>query len=311
MRNKLFVLFAVTACLVAFQNCSGGFKSTGAFSESNSASNLASIGSTPSNPATSALPDSIKNQNYVLTFEDTFQTLDTISPGPTGSGFKWWNGTKQCCMDDSWGAKLPTVMFPTDYNGQRVNPYSLIPNGGGLNIALSRQNGFWSSGILSSVDGAGAGFKQQYGYFEIKAKQPKGLGVWPAFWMVNNDPNLPGEIDIFEYYGVSGGTSYAISLHDWRNGGNNQNIPEPQAFPKTVDQTAGFHTYGFLWTEANLVFYFDGQEVWRHATPDVMKTPYFIYVNNGMGGGWPTDQTPGLNYFQVQYVRAYQAPPAP
>ena len=301
--------------LLPFQNC-GGFQSAGGGLNlsSSSVTENGGIGDGGTGdgtvvpvPTTPALPDPIKNLDYVMTFEDDFRSLDTISLGPTGAGVKWWNGTKQCCMDDSFdGNNLPTVMFPTAYNGQRVNPYSLIP-GGGLAITVSKQNGFWSSGILSSVDGQDQGFKQKYGYFEIRCKQPKGLGVWPAFWLVNNDPVLPGEIDIFEYYGVSAGLSFAITLHDWRNGGDNKNIPDPIAFPKTVDQTEGFHTYGMLWTEAKMKFYFDGAQTWEVATPEVMKTPYFMYVNNGLGGRWPTKTTPERYDFLVDYVRVYQA----
>ena len=37
-----------------------------------------------------------------------------------------------------------------------------------------------------------------------------------------------------------------------------------------------------------------------------MKQPYYILATLGMGGGWPTDQTPNPCDMQVQYVKAYQ-----
>ena len=116
------------------------------------------------------------------------------------------------------GTGFPAVMFPTKVNGISINPYALI-NGGGLDITLTKTKDAWYSGVLTTVDQNKIGFTQQYGYFEMKAKQPSGPGVWPAFWMLSTDPAMGGEIDIFEYYGVSQGQGFCTTLHDWRNGG--------------------------------------------------------------------------------------------
>ena len=45
-------------------------------------------------------------------------------------------------------------------------------------------------------------FKQQYGYFEIKSKNPTGTGFWPAFWLASTE-KWPPEIDIYEFYTIS------------------------------------------------------------------------------------------------------------
>ena len=37
-----------------------------------------------------------------------------------------------------------------------------------------------------------------------------------------------------------------------------------------------------------------------------MQQAYYLIVNLGLGGGWPTDQTPSPSDMQVQYVRVYQ-----
>ena len=255
-----------------------------------------------------ALPAAIAGLNYKMTFDDEFNSLDTISNGPIAvTGAKWYNGTEQCCMGDSTG--LPGVMFPTVYNGISVNPYSLIP-GGGLNITLTKKNNVWYSGVLTSVDSKGVGFSQKYGYFEMSANLSGDPGSWPAFWMLNTS-NLTGnqastggggEIDIFEQYNKFH-TGFCTTFHDWSGG----TTPYYNCGITVADQTVGYHKYGLLWTESTMSIYFDDVQVATTPTPAVMKQPYYLLMDMGLGGGWPTTDTPATSAFKVKYVRAYAA----
>jgi hypothetical protein len=249
------------------------------------------------------LPAPIAGQNYVMTFDDEFTSLNTISNSNTFNGSKWYNGVDQCCMGDSTG--LPGVMFPTVYNGLSVNPYGLI-TGGGLNLTLSKVNSTWYSGILTSVDSSGTGFSQKYGYFEFRAKLPAGPSTWPSFWLLNT-ANLAapgtqgtGEIDVFEQFGQFP-NNFCTTLHDWTGG----TTPYYNCNISVANMETDYHTWGMLWTQTAMTIYFDNVQVLTTTTPSVMQQAYYMLIDLGVGGGWPTDQTPSTNSMQVQYVRVY------
>ena len=244
------------------------------------------------------LPAPIAGKNYTMTFDDEFTSLQTISGKNTYDGAKWYNGVEQCCMTNVVGA-----MYPSKVNGRSVNPYSIDPESG-LGITLSKNDNAWYSGILTSVDQFGKGFSQKYGYFEIRAKMPAGPGTWPAFWMKSLSNLLTheniGELDIFEQYAVNA-KGFCTTYHDW----SNAKTPYYNCKNPTADLTQQFHTWGLLWTDSKMSVYFDDKEINQTDTPSVAQQAYYLILDLGIGGGWPTDQTPNSNTLHVSYVRAY------
>ncbi len=313
---RIFFALNVVAvfCICGMQGCSSYHASQ--LLGNSSASSVATPSPSPSSTPAIARPSPISDSayaNWTIKFDDEFTSLDSISLGSVFNGAKWYNGTEQCCMGDFIqtpsgvvGTGFPAVMYPTQVNSISINPYTLL-SGGGLDITLNKTKDSWYSGVLTTVDKNKIGFTQKYGYFEIKAKQPTGLGVWPAFWLLSTDPAMGGEIDIFEYYGVSQGQGFCTTLHDWRNGGtamDNDHACPNNLVAKDV-LTNSYHTYGMLWTESTMTFFLDGTPMFNRATPDVMKQPYYMLINNGVGGYWPTDQTPTHTDFEILYVRTY------
>lgn len=91
----------------------------------------------------------------------------------------------------------------------------------------------------------------RHGFFEIRAKMPKGAGFWPAFWLFG----WAGEIDIFEI-SCCNTKRIATSLH---NGDYGKNHKEYSHYEEVKDDLAAdFHTYGAMWTPYYITFYFDG-----------------------------------------------------
>jgi hypothetical protein len=250
--------------------------------------------------ALAAGTQSLVPSGYHLTFDDEFKVLnlsDTENPGA-----RWYTHTIQCCMQDTLHPSTPTYMNGvSDPPGEQ--PYSLVA-GGGLDIRLQKSGGAWHSGVIATVNRQGQGFSQEYGYFEMEAQFPSGVGCWPAFWLLNADAlqrGAPaGEIDIVESY-MFAPDYINTTLHDW--------TPPPARvgykLSKVSDLAKGFHVFAMLWTAATMTFYCDGMTLYTLPTPPIMHQPYYPIVDLGLGGGWPTKDTPQQNDMIVKYVRVY------
>lgn len=158
-------------------------------------------------------------------------------------------------------------------------------------------------------------FSQQYGYFEIEAKLPRGQGVWPAFWMFNQLGERRPEIDILEAYpgglepwssldaeGVRVATMYAPVV--WTDAASRAGY----ANVYTPNLSEDFHRYGVKWEPNRVTFYFDGREV--YSLDATISDPLYMIIDLwfGSASGEPDDSTPTgeANSFEVNYVRAWQ-----
>lgn len=156
----------------------------------------------------------------------------------------------------------------------------------------------YTSGVITNKDT----FSQQYGYFEVRAQVPSGQGLWPCIWLLPTSRAWPPEIDILESIGDAS-VAYQTS-HSNDGGFNTSNGTETLVFP-TND---GFHTYGLSWKADQLVWYIDGQEVKRMATPSDMHQPMYMLINLGVGGSWPGDPDPATDVhaqMNVDFVHIY------
>lgn len=81
------------------------------------------------------------------------------------------------------------------YEGRGMVPLGLDPfkvRDGVLSIVASRtpsdlKEVLFSNEYVSGVLTTQKSFFQKYGFFEIRAKIPSGIGVWPAFWLLANN----------------------------------------------------------------------------------------------------------------------------
>lgn len=163
----------------------------------------------------------------------------------------------------------------------------------------------------------------RYGRIEARVRVPRGVGTWPAVWMLgsgfdrdSDDPARQwptvGEIDIMEHVGrepdlVIGtlhgpGYSGAGGLSRWNR--------------RPYDVADDFHTFAVDWDADGIRWLYDGEvyhDLPREAVGDrdwVFDQPFFIILNLALGG--TLGGTIGLDlelpvHLYVDHVRVYQA----
>jgi hypothetical protein len=244
---------------------------------------------------------------YHLTFDEQFDELSVSAWGPAGpEGTRWIAHTP-------WKGDFGDARFTDPEPG-----FPFTVEDGILRIEARKQNGRWRSGLLSAVDPKGNGFKQKYGYFECRARFPKGPGTWPAFWLMglanlkglpgNTGPRINPEIDVVEHYG-HWPWRFSYVLHLWGFGGIKATHEGRRIVAFGLEED--FHTYGVMIDEQYIILYFDGVEMHKSKTPEGAKTPLYPLVNLALGPGWPTDKTPNPSHMYVDYVKVWKKGKAP
>ncbi len=175
--------------------------------------------------------------------------------------------------------------------------------------------GNWHSGSLFSIDPTGAGFKQQYGYWEARVKMPAGgTGIWPSFCLYTIGSNKPysEEVDIFEYYGFgyekNKGGGFGMRNHNWGNGGYAGHV---DVWPDVSKPWLNWHIYGFLATPKKCAFYMDGIKKAEFNTPTkYLNSHMYITLEYNIGGGWPLTGVIANSHMDVDWVRVWKLPNA-
>jgi beta-glucanase (GH16 family) len=174
----------------------------------------------------------------------------------------------------------------------------------------SREYGEYTSGDITTQ----GKHSWTYGRIEVRAKLPRGNGVWPAIWTLGS--NIPtaswpgcGEIDIMENLGKEPNRIYVTSHYavdgKHQSNGNNFECPKPYA---------DFHIYAIEWFPDRIDFYLDSTKYHTFAIDaagkgddNPFRKPHFILLNLALGGwGGPVDDTILPQKYLIDYVRVYE-----
>jgi beta-glucanase (GH16 family) len=242
-------------------------------------------------------PVSVVPEGMSLVWSDEFDSPGAPDPKKwdysTGFNNGWGNGEVQ------------------NYTNKRDNSFV---KDGCLVLKAINDGGIWTSARLKTQYIA----DWTYGYFEFRAQLPKGVGTWPAIWMLPTFATYgewprSGEIDIMEYVGRDPDkvltTAHTASFYSGL--GTQKTFTSPVAGASTK-----FHVYGLEWEPDFIQWSIDGKSVYRFHNSHVSTAewpfdiPYYMILNLAVGGtlGGKDGIDPKLKdaTMKIDYVRVYQ-----
>lgn len=155
----------------------------------------------------------------------------------------------------------------------------------------------------------------RYGRVEARIRQPRGSGLWSAFWMLGTDladVGWPacGEIDVMEHVGSQPRTVHGTAHGPGWSGIGGGATGSARAPAPLGD---GFHVYAVEWTADEIRWELDGVPYHRVVPADVpgpwpFRHPFFLVLNLAVGGRWPGNDATGLRLpatMLVDWVRVH------
>ena len=229
-----------------------------------------------------------------------------LAPTPAGSLWSGYYGEYETYPNQMTDAYLQTegVASPiADLNGALTLTAVTMPPAASATLGSSFAPRPFYSGSFNSYP-----FSQEYGYFEITAALPIGQAAFPAFWLVPENMNQPGdtEIDVVEGQGNNDSVFWQ-TLHSTSYPSLGSKGAKNEAW-NDVDLSQSFHRYGVDWEANTTTFYVDGYATQSYPTPADMHQPMFFIANLAVGGwnGGPTSATPAAMNFIISAIRVWQ-----
>jgi beta-glucanase (GH16 family) len=156
----------------------------------------------------------------------------------------------------------------------------------------------------------------KFGRVDIRAKLPRGQGIWPAFWMLGSNfktvgwPSC-GEIDIMEFLGHDEKRVHA-TIH-FKAGNNATN--RTSSLLNDTPLPDEYHVYSLDWQQDKIRMLIDDKLIneFNPATLAGAGHPFnesfFFIINMAIGGNWPGSPN-ATTYFPqwlyVDYIRVFQ-----
>ena len=147
----------------------------------------------------------------------------------------------------------------------------------------------------------------QYGYFECRYKYAGATGTNNSFWIMTRseapEPTVGKrfELDINEGHYPN---EVNCTIHNW-SAQPHQSTHTDLAY-EGHDFSQEYHVVGLEWTEQDIIFFFDGKEVWRQKN-EFSFSPAPILLSEALTkwAGEITDACDGT-FMEVDYVRVYK-----
>jgi beta-glucanase (GH16 family) len=270
------------------------------------------------------------NNDQVVAFIDDFSYDGAISSDPIYDQLVWSDEFENNGPIDSekWFHQTILPNGQSWYNGEIQHYTDRIDNSevkDGILKITAKKESFTDQGQSKNYTSArlNSKFAFTYGLIEVRAKLPKGIGTWPAIWMLGKNINengaywqtqgygttpwpACGEIDIMEHWGHN--QDYVSSAtHTPSSYGGTINVGGQ--YLEGVSDT--FHIYKLLWTPEKLVFSVDDKVHFSYnpaikddATWPFDKDQYIIFNVAILSDIESTDFTESS--LDIDYIRVYQ-----
>ncbi len=263
-------------------------------------------GSSPVAAATAAPPPPQQNASgnvpsgYRQVFSEEFQSR-SLSSSNWQSRYRWgawWtiNNEQQFYVDN-----LNEPNFghsPFEFDGENLTITATRTPSHLLGKANSKN---YLSGTLTTY----GKFKMRYGYVEMRARLPRGKGLWPAFWLLHNqEGGTRPEIDVVEMLGDTSNKVY--QTYHYYDNGSLRSTPSYQHWGSDFSQD--FHTFGMKWEPGRITWYVDGTATNSFSDSNVAAEEMYLLVNLAVGGNWagsPDGSTSFPARLTIDYIRAY------
>ncbi|WP_028972872.1 glycoside hydrolase family 16 protein [Spirochaeta cellobiosiphila] len=250
------------------------------------------------------LPPSFPPEDYSLIWSDEFNTDGLPDPknwiyDTEANKTGWYNNELQyyAVANPDYShiengkliitARKEKLTTKSDYGGQEYTSARLI----------TRDKASWT-----------------YGFIEVRAKLPKGVGTWPAIWMLGTEDQpwpVNGEIDIMEQVGKDP-TKIHATIHTAATKGT-----FGIGTSTTInDADTAFHNYQLYWTAEYIIIGVDDVPYFTFKNPGTgtkewpFDKPQYLILNIAIGGdmgGPEVDDDIFPTSMEVDYVRVYQA----
>lgn len=194
-----------------------------------------------------------------------------------------------------------------DYTDNESN--SNVENGK-LTITAREEDGGYTSARIKTENKV----ELQYGRIDVRAKLPRGQGIWPAIWMLGTNIDqvgwpASGEIDIMELVGHEPSIVHGTVHYD--DGGYDSSSSMKGLSEGTYSDQ--FHVYTLVWEKDQISWYVDNQKFKTFSASAVnfypFNAPFFFIMNVAVGGNWPGPPDETTEFPQemvVDYIRVFE-----
>jgi beta-glucanase (GH16 family) len=258
-------------------------------------------------PAALAAPPALTDQTQVWqqTFGDEF---DGVALDPTKwTTCYWWvsNGgcTNSSNAEQQWYTPSNVIESDGTLKLRAQQQTTLAPDG----KTYQYTSGMISSGRDTSLLSTPPKFQFKYGYMEMRAKLPKGTGLWPAFWTLPSSQGWPPEIDAME---GRGDRPNDVNVGVYNKDATGKTVHGSVWVNGIADYTADFHTFAVDWEPTYLDYYIDGVLRIRVSDPTRIPTePMYVLANLAVGGNWPGSpdaNTPFPSDLEIDWIHVFE-----